>query len=103
MSTDTERYTTGSNFDDFLEEEGILYEAEAAAMKKAIAFQIEKAMKEQHLSKTEMAKRMRTSRAAIDRLIDPESTSITFLTIAKAAAALGMRFHFTLNDTPARG
>lgn len=93
---DTEFYTAGSNFDDFLEEESILYEAEAAAMKKVVAFQIENAMQEQHISKTEMAKRMRTSRAAIDRLIDPNSTSVTFMTVAKAAATLGLRFKIVL-------
>ncbi|MDY6991167.1 MAG: helix-turn-helix transcriptional regulator [Pseudomonadota bacterium] len=94
-----ENYHAGSNFDNFLEEEGILYEVEAAAMKKIIAFQIEKAMQEQHISKTEMARRMRTSRAAVDRLIDPNSTSVTFITIAKAAAALGMRFNIMLDKT----
>ncbi len=101
MKEDTEFYTAGSRFDDFLEEEGILYEAEAAAMKKVIAFQIEQAMKEQHISKSEMAKRMHTSRAAVDRLIDPKSTSVTFITVAKAAAALGLHFNFTLSNSPA--
>jgi antitoxin HicB len=96
MNIAQETYTTGSSFNDFLEEEGILYEAEAAAMKKVIAFQIEKAMKDQHVSKTEMAKRMHTSRAAVDRLIDPASTSVTFITVAKAAAALGMHFNVIL-------
>jgi predicted XRE-type DNA-binding protein len=94
---DNEIYTIGSNFNDFLEEEGILCEAEAAAMKKVIAFQIEQAMKERHISKSEMAKRMHTSRAAIERLVDPGSTSVTFKTVAKAAAVLGMRFKITLN------
>ncbi|OUD12506.1 helix-turn-helix domain-containing protein [Thioflexithrix psekupsensis] len=99
MTTDNEFYTAGSRFDDFLLEEGILHEAETFAMKKVIAFQIEKAMKERNLSKTEMAKRMRTSRAAVDRLIDPTSTSVTFATIAKAATALGMHFTFTLTPS----
>lgn len=97
MNMKNENYYAGSNFDDFLEEEGILYEVEAAAMKKVIAFQIERAMQEQHISKTEMAKRMCTSRAAVDRLIDPNSASVTFITVAKAAAVLGMRFNIMLD------
>jgi antitoxin HicB len=101
---DKEIYTAGSSFDDFLKEEGMLYEAEAAAMKKVIAFQIEKAMKERRISKTEMAKRMHTSRAAVDRLIDPTSTSVTFVTVAKAAAVLGMHFNINLvSELSARG
>ncbi len=102
MTTNNETYTAGSSFDDFLLEEGILYEAEAAAMKKVIAFQIEQVMQAQNLSKTEMAKRMRTSRAAVDRLIDPTSTSVTFATVAKAAAALGMHFKISLTSSSVR-
>lgn len=100
MNTDNDTYTAGSCFDDFLLEEGLLYEAQTVAMKKVLAFQIEKAMQEQNLSKTKMAKRMHTSRAAVDRLIDPLSTSVTVATIAKAAAALGMQFTFTLHSPP---
>ena len=44
----------GSNFDDFLEEEGILAEVEAIAIKRVIAYQIEQAMKEIRFSKTNM-------------------------------------------------
>ncbi|MCP4697379.1 MAG: XRE family transcriptional regulator [Gammaproteobacteria bacterium] len=97
---DNEIYSAGTSFDDFLEEEGILYEAEAAAMKKVVAFQIEKAMKERHISKTEMAKRMHTSRASVDRLIDPSSTSVTFNTVAKAAAALGLKVKILQHPSP---
>jgi antitoxin HicB len=61
----------GSSFDNFLEEEGILAETEAVAVKRVLAFQIEEMMKEQNLSKTEMSQRMNTSRAALDRLLDP--------------------------------
>ena len=67
----------GSSFDDFLQEEGMLAEAEAIAVKRVIAFQIEETMSKEHITKTEMAKRMNNSRSAINRLLDPLNTSIT--------------------------
>ena len=79
----------GSNFDDFLKEEGIYEQSTAAAMKKLLALQIEEGMREQHLTKTAMAKRMHTSRAALNRLLDDRDTSLTLTTLASAAAALG--------------
>ena len=79
----------GSNFDDFLKEEGIYEQSTAAAMKKVLALQIEEGMREQHLTKTAMAKRMHTSRAALNRLLDDRDTSLTLTTLASAAAALG--------------
>jgi predicted XRE-type DNA-binding protein len=60
----------GSSLDDFLEEEGRLAEAEAVATKRVVVFQIAKLMEEQQVSKTEMAHRMRTNRASVDRLMD---------------------------------
>lgn len=81
----------GSDFDDFLEEEGILEEVNAAAVKRVIAMEVAEAMEQKGLSKTEMAKAMRTSRAALDRLLDPERKSVTLLTLEKAARALGKR------------
>jgi DNA-binding Xre family transcriptional regulator len=86
----------GSNFDDFLEEEGILAKTEAVAVKRVIAFQVEQMMKEQNLSKTEMSRRMNTSRAALDRLLDPANQAVTLLTLDRAARALGRRLHFSL-------
>ena len=79
----------GSNFDDFLKEEGLYEVATASAMKKVLAIQIEEAMKAQRLTKTAMAKRMHTSRAALNRLLDDSDTSLTLTTLASAAAALG--------------
>ena len=79
----------GSNFDDFLKEEGIYEQSSAAAMKKVLAWQIEEGMREQQLTKTAMAKRMHTSRAALNRLLDDRDTSLTLTTLASAAAALG--------------
>jgi predicted XRE-type DNA-binding protein len=86
----------GSNLDDFLTEEGRLAEAEAVAAKRVLAFQIAKLMEEQQLSKTEMARRMSTSRAAVDRLLDSDSESATLATLEKAAAALGRRLQIAL-------
>lgn len=86
----------GSTPDDFLEEEGILAEAESVAAKRVLAFQIAKLMEEQQLSKAEMARRMNTSRAAVDRLLNLENESATLATLEKAATALGRRLYVAL-------
>ena len=78
----------GSSFDDFLEEEGFLAETEAVAIKRVIAFQLEQEMKALNLTKAALARRMNTSRAALDRLLDPENPSVTLLTLENAALAL---------------
>lgn len=83
----------GSSLDDYLMEEGQLAEAEAVAAKRVLAFQISQLMAEQQLSKAEMARRMSTSRAAVDRLLDLDTESATVATLEKAAAALGRRLH----------
>ncbi len=79
----------GSNFDDFLEEEGVLAEAKAIAVKRVLAFQLEELMKMQKLNKTQLARRMKTSRSALERLLDPDNPSVTLLTLERAARALG--------------
>ena len=79
----------GSDFDDFLKEEGIYVLSTAAALKKVLAMQIEAEMKTQQLTKTSMAERMHTSRAALNRLLDDSDTSLTLTTLASAASALG--------------
>jgi antitoxin HicB len=86
----------GSDFDDFLTEEGLLEEAETVAIKRMIAYQVEKLMQEQNLSKTEMSRRMKTSRAALDRLLDPANQSVTLQTLDRAARALGKRLQISL-------
>jgi DNA-binding Xre family transcriptional regulator len=86
----------GSSFDDFLSEEGLLAEAETVAVKRLIACQVERMMKEQNLTKTEMSRRMNTSRAALERLLDPANQSITLQTLERAASALGRRLQITL-------
>lgn len=89
----------GSDFDDFLEEEGILEEVEAAAIKKVIACMIAQTMAEANITKTEMAKRMDTSRTQLDRLLNPNCHSVTLSTLTKAASAVGKRISISLEDS----
>ena len=86
----------GSNFDDFLESQGMLEECRASAIKFKLAHELKKAMGQQKISKAEMAKRLKTSRTGIDRLLDPKNTSITLNTMAKVASLLGKRIEFAL-------
>lgn len=79
----------GSQFDDFLKEEGIFEEVQAGALKKVVAHQIASAMKDQKLTKVTMAKRMNTSRSQLNRLLDPKNESVSLDTLARAAAAVG--------------
>ncbi|PIS01325.1 MAG: Fis family transcriptional regulator [Chlamydiae bacterium CG10_big_fil_rev_8_21_14_0_10_35_9] len=85
----------GSKFDDFLEKEGLLEEAESVAAKRVFVFQIEKEMKRQKIDKSEFAARLETSRSAVDRILDPECPS-TLKTFAKAARALGKHLKINL-------
>ncbi len=86
----------GSNFDDFLIEEGIFEEVTATATKRVIAWQIQQGMDSLKLNKTEMAKRMHTSRASLNRLLDEEDTSLTLTTLMSAAQALGKKVRIEL-------
>lgn len=88
--------TIGSSFDDFLEEEGIAEEVETGAVKKLISFQLLETIKKENLTKTELAQRLETSRAAVDRLLDPENESVTLLTLIKAATVLGKKLKLEL-------
>mgnify|MGYP001607488821 FL=1 len=81
----------GSNFDDFLKEENLYEQVQAVAIKRVIAYQIAEEMKKKNLTKTEMANRMKTSRAALERLLDPDNASITLFTLERAASALGKK------------
>jgi predicted XRE-type DNA-binding protein len=90
------RENKGSPFDDWLKEEGIYEEVSAAAIKRVLARQIERARKERQLSKAEVARRMHTSRAALDRLLDPQNGSVTLNTLYKAAAAVGCQVRLEL-------
>jgi len=85
-----------SDFDAFSKEEGILAEAEAVAAKRVLAYQFGMAMKKRRLSKVSMAKRMDTSRSGLDRLLDPENSSVTLQTLERAAAVLGKKLKISL-------
>ena len=86
----------GSSFDEFLKEEGIYEEVTARAIKRVIARQLDGLMREQGLTKSELARRMRTSRAQLDRLLDPENDSVTLDTLARAARAVGRQLRMEL-------
>ena len=88
----------GSSFDDFLKDEGIYEETQASAIKGVIAWQIQKAMEDKNISKSEMARRMHTSRSQLDRLLDPENVTVQLDTVMKAAAALGKNMHIEFID-----
>ncbi|MBN8655463.1 MAG: XRE family transcriptional regulator [Anaerolineae bacterium] len=85
----------GSDFDDFLKEQE-LDSANIVAIKRVIAYQISEEMKKKKLSKTQMASRMKTSRAALERLLDPENASITLITLERAASAVGKKLKVQL-------
>ena len=86
----------GSKFEDFLAADGILEDCRASAIKFKIAHELEKIMSDRHITKAEMAKRLKTSRTGVDRLLDPDNTSITLHTMAKVAHLLGKRIEFSL-------
>lgn len=87
----TNKKCIGSNFDDFLEEEGLLQESESIAIKRVIAYALEQKMLADNMSVNRLAKELDTSRTAISRILDPENTSITLNTIEKVAKYLGKR------------
>ena len=88
--------SVGSSFDDFLKEEGDYETVQAVAVKRVLAWQIQKAMKKQHIAKAEMAKRMETSRSQLDRLLDPNNDSLTLSILARAGHVLGREIHLGL-------
>jgi hypothetical protein len=79
----------GSSLDDFLKQEGVLEETRAIVLKETLAWQVQQAMKKDKITKVEMARRMKTSRAALDRLLDPGDASVTLQTLTRAARAVG--------------
>ena len=93
----------GSSLDDFLKEEAMLEEVTAVALKRVIAWQIADEMKSQQITKTELASRMHTSRASLNRLLDEEDPSLTLTTLAGAASALGKKVNIQFTQiTPKR-
>lgn len=86
----------GSSFEVFLKEEGLLEASTTTAVKKVLAWQIEQAMRTQHITKSAMAARMHTSRSQLERLLDPEMTGISLETIQRAAAVVGRELRVEL-------
>lgn len=80
----------GSNIDDFLKEEGIFEEAQALAVKEVVAWQLAQAMKKKKISKTRMAAMLKTSRAQVDRILNPKN-DVTLSSLQRAAALVGRR------------
>jgi antitoxin HicB len=90
---------SGSTFDSFLQEENLLDDAEAVAMKRVIAWQLQEAMKARRITKKRMATHMKTSRSQIDRLLDPGYVGISLETVSKAASVVGKRLQVQFVDT----
>ncbi|MDR0826820.1 MAG: helix-turn-helix domain-containing protein, partial [Desulfovibrio sp.] len=81
----------GSSFDDFLEEQGLLDECSAVAAKRVLAWQLQQVMEKAQVSKSELARKMDTSRAQLNRLLDPENPSVNLQTMERAARMLGKK------------
>jgi len=86
----------GSTLDDFLKEDGTYESTQAVAIKRVLAWQIGQAMEKKHITKAEMARRMDTSRSQLDRLLDPDSNSVTLETLTRAARAVGRQVRVEL-------
>ena len=89
---------SGSDFDNFLEEEGIREEVAAVAVKRVLAWQLRQAMRDQHKTKKTMAQELQTSRSQLDRLLDPRNISVSLETIIRAAGVLGKRVVIQISD-----
>jgi len=96
MNNDTEKGRAGELFEDFLAEQGTVEETTERAVKRVLAFQLATAMKEQSISKVEMAKRLETSRSQLDRLLDPQNDTVTLAVLARAAKAVGRTLRLEL-------
>ena len=86
----------GGNFDDFLEEQGIFAAVHATALKRTLATEIAKAMRERNLTKSEIARRMRTSQVQLERFLDPDCHRVTLATLCRAASAVGGELRISL-------
>jgi antitoxin HicB len=88
----------GSTLEKFLEEDGTLVEADAAALKRVLAWQVQQAMDEKKLTRSAMAREMRTSRTVVARLLDPRDQAVTLRTLVKAADVLDKRIRLELAE-----
>ena len=96
MTAEAKKGKIGSSFEDFLKEQGIYEEVTENAMKRVLAFRLAEIMKEQNITKAEMAKRLDTSRSQLDRLLDPENDGVTLGALSRAVNALGYSLKFEL-------
>jgi antitoxin HicB len=96
MTNEIEKGRLGPTFDSFLEEQGIAEETREIAVKRVIAWQLAQVMEEQHINKVEMARRLNTSRAQLDRLLDPDNDSVTLGMLTRAAKAVGRTIRLEL-------
>jgi antitoxin HicB len=90
----------GSSFDEFLRSEGLCEEVTTLAWKRVLSWEVTEAMKKEGISKSEMAKRMGTSRSQLERLLDPENPNVQLDTVQRAATAIGKRLTIGLTDAP---
>jgi antitoxin HicB len=86
----------GSDFDDFLKQEGLLAQCEAGALKRVVAWQLEQEMKRRRISRATLASRMKTNRARLDRLFAQDKSSVTLQLLEQAALALGRKLKIEL-------
>lgn len=86
----------GSSLDSFLEQEGVLGEFQARAIKEVIAWQLAEAMKDRKITKSALAVLMKTSRTQINRVLDPNDGNVTIETLQRAAALVGRRVQLEL-------
>ena len=91
--------TIGGGFDDFLAEEGILNEVSAEAAKRVIAWQLQQAMEAQQITKAQLARSLRTSRGAVDRILDPANTGLTLKSLGAIADFFGKKLEINFVDT----
>lgn len=96
MNKKNEKGHIGSSFDDFLKDQGTYEETTEQAVKRVLAYQLELAMKEKGINKIEMAKKLRTSRSQLDRLLDPINDKVTLATLSRAAHVVGRTLHLEL-------
>ena len=96
MTTDVEKGKAGALFEDFLKDQGTYEATTEQAVKRVLAFQLAQAMKEQNITKVEMAKRLETSRSQLDRLLDPQNDGVTLSVLSRAAQIVGRSLRLEL-------
>lgn len=98
MDIDIDSGCVGTSFDDFLKEDGIYEDVQATAQKRVLSWMLSQYIFEHKMSKSELARKMQTSRSQIDRILDPDNTSITLQTIHKAASLMGKKATIIIED-----